>query len=277
MSRHSVLAARFVVPSVILLCAMTNARADDQLDDQASAGFTNEWHGNIGAGVMVAPTYPGASDKKARAVPVIGVSYNRFFFGSYDAAVTIPLGVGVYLYKDSHWRTGVAFSYDLFSPRKESDDSSKLHGMGDIERTAHGTLFASYTQNWLTADLSVASDVAGKDQGTNVKLGIDGKYPLSAKLTVSAGPSITWSTAKANQTYYGVDAAQSLSSGYARYSPSSGISDARFSAGVNYALTENWGIGARASVSYLPSNVSDSPIVGSRYPVTLGVFAGYRF
>lgn len=269
-----------MVPAAMMFCAVTSAHADDATTASTTAtttDFTNEWHGNIGAGVMVAPTYPGASDKKTKVVPVFGASYNRFFFGAYDGVPSVPLGIGAFLYKDAHWKAGVTLSYDLFSPRKASDDSSKLHGMGDIERTAHSTLFASYTRGWLSANLSVTSDIAGKGQGTKVRFGVDGRYPLSSKLILSAGPSITWSNAQSNQTFYGVDASQSLSSGYARYRPGSGISEVGFGVGVNYALTPKWNVGARASVSYLPSSVSDSPIVGTRMPVGFGVFAGYRF
>lgn len=277
MNRRTFYAGRLLVPAAVMFCFATSAYADDASGDDASSGFTNEWHGNIGAGVMVAPSYPGASDKKTKAVPVFGASYNRFFVGAFDGAPTVPFSVGALLYKDEHWKAGVALSYDIFSPRKESDDSSKLHGMGDVDRTAHATLFASYTKDWLSANLAVSSDIAGKHQGTKIRLGVDGKYAITSKLMFSAGPSITWSSAQANQTFYGVDAEQSALSGYARYTPSSGISDVSFGVGVNYVITKRWNVGARASISYLPSDVSSSPIVGSRTPVSFGIFAGYHF
>lgn len=261
-----------------LLGMSVQANADS---DAASASASNpvddDWHFNLGVGAMSTPKYPGASEQKFRAVPMVGVSHDRFFFGSNDAVPTAPFGLGAYLYRDQHWQAGIALSYDLFGPRKESDDETRLHGLGDIDRTAHATLFGRYTHDWFSAYSSVTTDIGGKHEGTQIRLGADMRHELTPKLTLITGPCITWSSSQSNQTFYGVDAEQSARSGYSQYSPKAGISDVSFSVGANYSLTRNWNIGARATASYLPTKISDSPVVGSKGQVNFGVFANYRF
>jgi outer membrane protein len=104
-------------------------------------------------------------------VPIIGVTYGRFFVGSVPGSGT-PAGVGVNLYQDSHWRFGAAISADVVSPRKESDDSH-LQGLGDINRTARAGVFASYTYDQLSVRANVGSDILNKKQGTAVGLEVE--------------------------------------------------------------------------------------------------------
>jgi len=262
-----------------LFCTNAIAQSEDANESQSTNGqaFSNQWSFALGAGVMTSPTYPGASDKKTRVAPVFNASYNRFFIGAYDGAPTVPFGIGAYFYRDAHWQAGIAISYDFFSPRKVSDDSEKLHGLGDIDRTAHATLFGRYTKDWWAVTASVTTDIGGKDQGTQVHLGAEGRYSVTSKFSLHAGPSITWASAQSNKTFYGISATQSANSGYAQYSPGAGIADVSFGVGGDYQLSKHWNVGARASVSYLPNKISDSPIVGTRTPVSLGAYLGYRF
>ena len=60
----------------------------------------------LGAGVGIVPKYPGAEDYRLRAVPVLGVSYGRFFAGG-DAGAE-GAGLGVNLVRDPNWRLGTA-------------------------------------------------------------------------------------------------------------------------------------------------------------------------
>jgi outer membrane protein len=242
-----------------------------------SSAFQNTWQFTLGMGAMTTPEYPGASDRKYRLAPVGGATYGRFFFGASDAAPTVPFGVGIIFYKDTHWTAGAAVSYDIFSPRKESDDESALHGLGDIKRTAHVNLFGRYTRDWYSFSASVKTDVAGQHEGTQIRLGADGKFPITKQIILTAGPSITWSSSAYNQTFFGVNSTQSLSSGKSAYAPGAGISNIDFSVGAVYLLTKKWTLGAQLSAGYLPTRVSNSPVVGSKAQFNAGLFGSYHF
>lgn len=233
------------------------------------------WRYSLGFGVFETPRYPGASASRFQPAPLVGVSYSRFFFGSVPDA-NVPFGLGAFLYRDEHIRLGVALSYDLVNPRETSDDSH-LRGLPDIDRTAHATLFASYNLDWFSAVAAVSQDVAGKHEGTTASLDLLGKYRPTSKLTLTAGPGVTWGSAQYNQTFFGINAEDSAHSGLAQYTPGSGLAAVRITAGASYALSRHWNLGARVTASRLPGAVSDSPIVEKKTQTTYGAFANYVF
>ncbi|MGF6768038.1 outer membrane protein [Paraburkholderia sp. GAS199] len=233
------------------------------------------WRYSLGLGVFETPRYPGASVTRFQPAPIVGVGYGRFFFGSV-ADANVPFGLGAFLYRDNHFRLGIALSYDLVKPRKASDDVH-LSGLPDIDGTAHATLFASYNLDWLSVVGAVSQDIAGKHEGTTASLDLMGKYSPVNRLTLTAGPGITWGSAQYNQTFFGVNAGDSVRSELPAYSPGSGIAAVRVTAGASYALNKHWNLGARVVASRLPGVVGNSPVVEKKTQMTYGVIANYVF
>lgn len=236
----------------------------------------DNWSVIVGAGGIDIPRYPGSADQRAVVVPFVSASYGRFFIGGVPGSGS-PVGLGMYFHQDDHWRAGVSLAYDFVQPRKELDDPQQLRGMGNINRTAHATLFGSYTMDWLTARGTITTDVAGKGQGTTASFDLEGRYRLTDHLSLVAGPGVSWEDTQHARTFYGVDAAQSLASGYAEYKPGSGIESVRFSVGLNWRINDRWTAGARAVAALLQDDVADSPIVDKRVQDVYSIFASYRF
>lgn len=264
----------------LLTClSLTSAAAyaeDTSTQTQPAKNWADEgWHVVVGAGAADIPRYPGSSSRRSVVVPVLSATYGRYFLGGVPGSGS-PAGLGFYLHQDSHWRVGMSFAYDFVQPRKESDDA-RLRGLGDIKRTAHATVFASYTTGWLTVRGNVASDIAGNHQGTTASLELEGKYRVTDKLTLQAGPGVTWANSQYNQTFFGVDATQSLRSGYAVYTPKSGIQSLRFSIGADYRISDRWSAGVRATAAQLQGDAADSPIVEKKMQNIYSVYTFYRF
>lgn len=256
--------------------AVALAAASSVLGANAWAQDANEnWNFSAGLGVVSQPKYPGSGDTKASALPMLSASHGRYVIGALPGA-GVPAGVGAFLVQDAHWRVGVGLGGNLDKPRKESD-SARLHGMGDISATALGSVFASYSDSWWKVGGNVVTDLAGKDQGTRATLDLEASYSPVDRLMLTAGPSVTWADSKYTQTFFGVTAAQSASSGLATYTAKSGINSISFNIGANYQLTQQWGLGARLSASSLRGDAADSPITEKKSQTTLGVFANYRF
>jgi outer membrane protein len=76
----------------------------------------------------------------------------------------VPAGIGAFIITDPHWRVGLGIGGDLEKPRKESD-AERLRGLGDIDGTVLGAVFASYSDGWFTARGNVVGDIGGKHQG----------------------------------------------------------------------------------------------------------------
>ena len=252
-----------------LLCSAFGAE-----DSNADPG-DDSWRFALGGGVVSTPKFPGSKDLKTEVVPLISATYGRFFVGAVPGSGT-PAGVGVNLYQDSHWRLGAALSADIFSPRKESDDSH-LRGLGDINRTARAGVFASYTYDWLSIRANVASDILNKKQGTTAGLEVEASYHPTDQLTLTAGPGITCADRQYMKTFFGVDAEQSARSGLPAFDAKSGVSNVRFSVGANYQFDPHWSVGARFSAAKLRGAAADSPITEKATQNTTGLFVVYRF
>lgn len=239
------------------------------------ATASDSWKFNAGIGVVSRPKYPGSGETKASAVPLLSASYGRYFIGSVPGS-GVPLGMGAYLVQNAHWRAGIGLGANFKKPREESD-SARLSGMGDIDATTLGSVFASYSGSWWKVGGNVVTDLGGKDQGTRVSVDFEAKYSPMDKLQLTAGPGLTWADGKYTQTFFGVDAAQSARSGLPGYTAKSGINAVNFNIGANYQLSPQWGLGARFTASSLRGDAADSPITEKKSQNTFGVFANYRF
>jgi MipA family protein len=234
------------------------------------------WRVAVGAGVLSTPKFPGSDTQRTLALPLVfaSLSYGRFFIGG-DPAAGSAGGIGVRLYTDSRWRLAAGLSADL-GRRKESDDP-RLAGLGDVDRTASAFVAASHTYAWLTTRLRVASDILGRDHGTLARLDFLGRARPSERVTLFAGPGVTWADRRYTQTFFGVSAEQSARSGLPQFDAGAGWNSARVSAGASWRIDARWNLGAFAAFSRLRGDAVDSPITEDRTQVSAGVFLTYRF
>jgi outer membrane scaffolding protein for murein synthesis (MipA/OmpV family) len=268
--------SKYLILGAMLCAGSVQAMADDVTAPQPSEPMSSDgWHFTVGAGLLSLPEYPGASDRKFEPIPLLGASNGRYFIGTVPETNT-PLGIGAYLYKDSHWQLAALLSYDFIQPRDQSDDA-RLQGLGDIPRTAHAGLFSSYTLDWFTAKGSVMTDILGKHEGTVATLGLAGTYRPVDALALSAGPGLTWGSSQYNRTFYGVDLGQSARSGLPEYTPGAGVASLNVSVKADYRLSRQWNVGATVIAAKLRGDVGGSPIVEKKTQVTYGVFSSYRF
>jgi MipA family protein len=259
----------FLSLSGALLCA---SFATEHAVAQAAP---DAWKFTLGVGAVNEPLYPGSGQTKNRALPVISAGYGRYFIGAVPGA-GVPAGIGAYLIQEDHWRLGIGLGGNFDNPRKESD-SPRLRGLGDIDRTALGSVFGSYSEKWFDVRAGVLTDIGGKHEGTRVSLDVEAKYNLTERLMITGGPGITWADSKYTQTFFGIDATQSANSGLAVYNAKSGVNAIRLGVGANYLLTPNWSVGGRISASSLRGDAADSPITEKKAQNTFALFAAYRF
>lgn len=268
---------RLASSSLVLPLALVAASAAQQADAQAIGApeEADSWRYVIGAGVISKPAYPGASKRKTEVLPLLSASYGRYFIGGLPGA-GIPAGLGVNIVNTPAWKFGVALGIDFQKPRKESDDS-RLKGLGDVSSTPRGALFASYTHDWLKVRGNVVTDIGGKHQGTLASLDLEANYEVTPKLTLLAGPGVTWADKKYSQTFFGIDTAQSARSGLAPYTAKAGLNSLRFSIGGDYDITPKWFVGLRATPGKLRGDARRSPITSNTSQNTFVLFSGYHF
>jgi MipA family protein len=271
--------------------AVTSVEADGaasaETDDSASAvanendelavpdPFSDKWKFLAGAAVMNGPRYPGSRDDFTRGLPLVSVSYGRYFLGAVPGS-GVPAGAGAYLLHTEHWLVGVDIGGDFRQPRRASDDPI-LHGWGNIPGTARGGMFANYTINWLSVRGSVSDDLGAHHEGVLATLEVEAKYHATQRLTLTIGPEVTWINDQYAKTFFGIDAAQSRIAGVAPYQVKSGIDSVSGSAGALYMLTDHWSLGTHVTYGKLRGDAADSPVTTDKTQRMYVGFVAYRF
>ena len=273
-----------VVPSIAGLALGQHSYAQTSAElpmgtssnDVTSDTTGTQWKFVVGMGGANRPKYPGASESRTQFVPLISASYDRYFFGGVPGSGA-PAGMGLYLYRSQETRIGLAVGTGFSKARKESDNA-RLRGLGDIENATRLALFAAHTMDgWLTLASSVSADVSGKKQGVIATFDAEGKYRVTDRLALSAGPGVTWANRDYTQTFFGVNPEQSARSGLPGYTAKSGLNLVRFSVGADYGISPQWKLVARASFARLQGDAVDSPITSKCSQNVYGLYASYRF
>lgn len=215
----------------------------------------------LGGGVDVAPRYSGSDKSRVTAAQVVDYAMANGFFISTTRGLGYGNRVGNLDYS-------AALSYR--AGRKDRDVSSDsiasgsdyLRGMGDIKGSAVVVPGLGYRiTDWLNVQLQAEVPVSERDNGEAVHFGIASPLYTSPENSVTLALTGSWGSSKYMQTYYGVSAAQSAASGFARHDAGSGIYAYSLNLDWTHKLTSRWSVLAAAGVMQLTGEAGDSPIV----------------
>ncbi|MCW5091376.1 MipA/OmpV family protein [Enterobacter hormaechei subsp. hoffmannii] len=215
----------------------------------------------LGGGVDVAPRYSGSDKSRVTAAQVVDYAMANGFFISTTRGLGYGNRVGNLDYS-------AALSYR--AGRKDRDVSSDsiasgsdyLRGMGDIKGSAVVVPGLGYRiTDWLNVQLQAEVPVSERDNGEAVHFGIASLLYTSPENSVTLALTGNWGSSKYMQTYYGVSAAQSAASGFARHDAGSGIYAYSLNLDWTHKLTSRWSLLAAAGVTQLTGEAGDSPIV----------------
>jgi outer membrane protein len=274
-----------ILPLALSTVSLPAAAADSaetrdvQPDAQTAASSSpshaleDQWRFQLGGGAINMPRYPGSRDDVNRGIPLVSISYGRYFIGGGPGSGG-PAGFGAFLLRNDHWAVAVSAGGDTRKTRRASD-APILNGWGDISGTAHGTLSASYSESWFSIHGSVSA--AGHHEGIQATLGADLKYRPTQQLTLSIGPQVTFTNSQYAMTYFGVDSAQSEIAGIAPYRARGGVNSIGAAAFANYQLTKHWSVAAFVNYGVLQGDAADSPVTTDKTQRVIGAFAAYGF
>jgi outer membrane protein len=255
-----------VIVAVAIVWGGLTASALAEVDSATSPDAP--WSAVLGGGVWVHPRFPGGDSTYAQPLPYFDVHYGRLFLATGD-------GLGAYLFHtDGAW-AAVSIAPEL-RQRRESDEQ-RLRGLGDVRRTARAEFQAGYAAGCFTAKGDVATDIAHRGQGTVVDLTLVTRYPAFGRLHVESGVAAQWANRLFNDSFYGINRAQSVASGLPEYSPGSGMDELRVFLSASFAIDRHWLAVGRVAAVHLIKKASDSPIVERRNHGELQLFAAYRF
>ncbi|MFN7024863.1 MAG: MipA/OmpV family protein [Pseudorhizobium sp.] len=275
---HVAIATGFAV----VACPLLQARAADLYENgeaaiRPTAAFDesrfggirqklSDWDVIVGAGAIYAPKFEGSDEFEIIPAPLISATFGR---------VTVdPDGLTINVLESNGFEFTLNGGYELGGGRKESD-SRHLRGLGDISAGGLVGGQVSYEMGPLEFYAKVDKTIGGSESLLG-QLGANVSHQ-SDRFILSAGASATFADDKHMDSYFGVNAAQSVRSGLQQYDANAGLKRFDIEASVTYMATENWFVRGQAGVGFLTGDAKDSPIVQNDVQPSAMLLVGYKY
>ena len=261
--------AVLALASLFLSAKPINARAQDAW----SSDDDHKMHGLIGLGAASIPDAPGSDDQRTIPLPVLSLRFSGSAFYVGNPFGGSPLQAGAAWKTDGGWRFGAGFSTQANEPR-EADNRQREAGVEDIERGSAALVFAQWNYEQVSATLTGAKALGDSEQGMIATLRLERVITLNPRLRITFGPSATWADDENMRTYFGVPLG---STELAQYEPSGGLQEIAMQAGISYAVSHKWILGAGLRIARLQSEARASPLVEDETQRSMSAFLARRF
>ncbi len=238
------------------------------IGSRAYAG--NPWHGTIGGGGAIVPTYPGSDENEGQAYPLLNLVWKDRAF------ISTQKGVGFFILRDNVFNFGAALSYEQ---GRDANADGLPTGFRDINPSLDvgGFLDVRFARI-MHFNMDVKTAVThGGHESTYGNFGLRANVPLRKNLELRTGPSLKWAGSGYVKRYFGVTPAEAAVSGLPRYSVNGGIVSLSYDVGLDYEFAKRWFAEPVARYTYMAGDAGDSPITKDRSQYFAGVFVGYRF
>jgi len=276
---------RLAASSLAVSALFTGAALSQSLGGFGEEDDGGDWDFFLGAGVAYEPEFEGSDRYETNALPALQIVWR-------DRILLTPEGLGAFIVSQERYRISAAVGY---GGGRDEDDSDYLRGLGDIDDGAVLSLGAQYDLGFAIATADVRKFLDGSE-GTLVTLGLQSEVPFGVVrgalvptgtnprdafnergLLLTGGVSVDWADGDYNQAFFGVDAAQSTSSGLRQFSAGSGVKSVNVDLGFAKPLGRNWGLTGGVTYSRLLGDAADSPIVQTEDSVSATLAVGFSF
>lgn len=254
------------------------------LDGNAQQPQAKEgWSYSIGAGAIYAPKYMGDDAGRFSIIPNVRVTYEDKFFAS------VSEGIGYHVLHTPNWKAGPIAKYDFGRDEDgdstfavTGDDTDDLIGLGDVDGSVEVGAYVQYSVAPITTKLEIRQGLGGHE-------GLVGEASLSygggaavygQRFVYSIGPKIHYTDGRYNESYFGVNASQSVASGLAVYDADDPTLSYGFSANVIVPHTQRVSTVMFANYTQLGNEIADSSLVSERgddKQASFGVLVNYSF
>ncbi len=248
------------------LCFAATAQAQSSDKPRSSTDGT----GYIGASVLLSSEYLGSADEEIRALPYLSFDNIKGFtlFGTTLRYRALDIGTGQGLDKWS-LRAGPSIGYQS---GRESDESENLSGFDDVDASIPLGGFIRSTIGPVGLGLNIGKDIAGGHDGVTADASI-GTFYRAGNFAIQPTAGLHWADNKHNDTFFGVSADESVSSGLNTYDAGSGIY--AYSAGIVswIEIEKKYAVSLIANYRWFTGDASDSPILNASDGSRNGIFA----
>lgn len=209
----------------------------------------------VGGSVWSLPKYPGARGSDRYLLPAFDWSSRSGWFVSTDSGVgwnlstTKELQMGFRLWPQfGRSLKGGPAGLSSIGWRPQLQGFANLE-VGGVALLQSGVLYG-----------------AGRDRdGVQVELGVTSGIPLGAT-QIGVGVSTTWANRAFRDSYFGISAAESRSSGLPAFAPGAGMLDSALTLSLEHKFNAQWKLSGQWVLSRYASSVARSPLVQERRP-----------
>ena len=222
---------------------------------------------SVGVNVMaVKSAYDLDDNTEFRVLPGAFYDNNRVYLRGAQA--------GAYIINDG---TNQLSAYAQLSGNKFDPDDANGNLAGLDERKLSAAAGLSYQRRTPIGAFrgQIATDVLDKSGGNTARLTYLARISAN-KLTIYPSFGFEYFDEDYNNYYYGVTEAESAKSGVEPYQSNNSLNP-YINISANYDFNENWAGFANQSLSYLPNEQYDSPMVNSRTEATTTLGLLYKF
>lgn len=261
----SVSRAVLLCPVSLVVCIAWGAAARAEDSGNAPQGEPptpaedSGWNGYLAAGAVAVPDYEGSEDYEAAPLIAAKLGYDTYYLeiqGLELRANLSPL---------SRWEFGPIVGLRGGRDDVKNDRVDALRDIGDSVEVGAFISVSLYELVHPSDEMAFGVDVktgtSDDVKGTTVSFGPTYSFSPLDRLRIGLGVSATFADGDYADTYFGIDAADSLRSGLAAYDPDGGLKDIGLSLDVSYQFTEHWGVTGFAGYTRLVGDAADSPIV----------------
>lgn len=225
----------------------------------------------VGLGAEVRPSYIGGDDREVGPLFDIDIARgdNLFGFEAPDDKFAIPI-----ISKDGF---SVGPTANIEGKRKPSDVGAAVD---KVSTTFEAGVYAQFLP---LETIRIRGDVRkgiGGHEGVVGGISVDKFWRDGDRYVFSVGPRLSFSDARYQRAYFGVDSEASLASGLPAYRPGGGVHAVGAASGLSYQFNPRFGMFGYARYERLIGDAAKSPIVrefGSRNQLSTGLGLSYTF
>ena len=229
---------------------------------------------SVGVGMGTVQRYMGSSSDRFILWPVISVHRGLFF-----ADTLRGLGAewqsksGFYIADAINYDVGRGVQTNVFRP-----GSTNLTAMGDVAQTLTNTVtIAQGLATWFSINAQAETALNGSQRGNQYQLGVESTFSSSPNDTFTFDLDGKFGDGRYNQTYFGVTSTQSQKSGFASFTPGSGVYAYALTGTWKHTMDKNWSTQLIVTGTSYTNRVSASPILDRRSGLTTFMSVNYSF
>lgn len=252
---------RRLVPVAALIMGLAGGSAiaaERPAGAQPPAGPPLGWSRELGAAVIVNPSFQGASSYDVQPVPYFDFRYRDELGVKYFA--NVPQGFGGYLYRQRS-QDGARSAISLaLAPGFANRDADSIDGLDTFGPSAEARLGWEYSAGPWSLNASLSQALGSGHEGLYGQLSGSWRKRLGRRGFLAVGPTVRFGNDQYMNAFYGVTERESGRTGLGEFEASAGLESAGVQGIVSVPFIGSWRLTAVMQLSVLTGDAADSTL-----------------